>query len=381
MKTKVAIINSLGAHGSSFHLYLYGQAYGLKESGVDVSIYTNNVTNDPGYIGVDFFSFYKNIFSSRFKIISARRYIIGSIHSIFHAKLHGVKICHYHIFHINILVFFDLILTKLLRMKVVYTVHDVISFDNKSSNSRLSRWIYQKANKILTHNKFSSDIFRSYYSGLNISAEIIPHGNYIQFLNDVPNKLSSRERLGLEENKKVLLFFGMIKKVKGLEILLKSLKEVIKNNPDIFLVIAGRVWKNDFSEYQKIIDKNNLQKYCLLHNNFIKHEDVDYYYSCADLVVMPYMRIYQSGVLLMSMSYKTPVLVSDLPPLTEVITDNKTGFVFETGNYRSLAKKINNIFSNLENLDRVTNNALELVNRKYDWREIGKNLKKVYESI
>ena len=65
MNTKDEIINSLGAHGSSFHLYLYGQAYGLKESGVDVSIYTNNVTNDPDYIGVDFFSFYRNIFSSR----------------------------------------------------------------------------------------------------------------------------------------------------------------------------------------------------------------------------------------------------------------------------------------------------------------------------
>ena len=52
MKEKVAIIDSLGAHGSSHHFYLFGQAKGLEKSGVNVSIYTNNVTKDPNYEGV-----------------------------------------------------------------------------------------------------------------------------------------------------------------------------------------------------------------------------------------------------------------------------------------------------------------------------------------
>ena len=96
---------------------------------------------------------------------------------------------------------------------------------------------------------------------------------------------------------------------------------------------------------------------------------------------MPYTRIYQSGVLLMSMSYNIPVLVSDLPPLTEVIQDNKTGFVFKNGDNKSLSKKINQIFSELGKIDQVSKNAERLINRNYDWKEVGENLQRVYGSI
>ena len=114
MKEKVAIIDSLGAHGSSHHFYLFGQAKGLERSGVNVSIYTNNVTNNPNYDGVKFYQFYKDLFGGKSKLVSGFRYILGSVFSLFHAKFNGVKICHYHIFHVSILVFFDFILSKIL---------------------------------------------------------------------------------------------------------------------------------------------------------------------------------------------------------------------------------------------------------------------------
>ena len=68
MKERIAIIDSLGAHGSSHHFYLYGQASGLHQSGLKVSIYTNNVTKDPEYEDISFFRFYKNIFSNSSKM-------------------------------------------------------------------------------------------------------------------------------------------------------------------------------------------------------------------------------------------------------------------------------------------------------------------------
>ena len=147
MKEKIAIVDYLGAHGSSHHFYLYGQSRGLADNNVDVTLYTNNVTLNPNYEGVGFFTFYKNIFSSKTRIISGIKYILGSIVSLVHAKFSGVKICHFHLFHINILVLFDFILTKILGMKVVYTVHDVVSFENKKSNNRLSNWIYMNSDK------------------------------------------------------------------------------------------------------------------------------------------------------------------------------------------------------------------------------------------
>ena len=83
----------------------------------------------------------------------------------------------------------------------------------------------------------------------------------------------------------------------------------------------------------------------------------------------------------MSMSYEKIVLVSDLPPMIEVIEDNKTGFVFKTENPTSLANKVNNIFENIDALDHIKENALRLMKSDYDWREIGRKTRKSYESI
>lgn len=380
MKKKVAIIDSLGAHGSSHHYYLFGQADGLINAGIDVSIYTNNITKRPDN-NIKLYQFYRNIFLSRWKIVSGFRYIIGSIFSIFHAKIKGHQICHYHLFHINILTLIDLLITKMLRMKVVYTIHDVISFDDSKSCLSLDRFIYKRADRIITHNNFSRKAFLSTYNTLSINLDVIPHGNYVPFLDVNTDRTESRDFLGISNDKKVLLFFGIIKKVKGLEILLESLKDIVKKHPDVLLIIAGRVWRNDFSDYQKIIDQHDLSRYCLIRNNFIPQQDVKYYYGASDLVVLPYKRIYQSGVLMMSLSYRKLVLVSDLDPLSEVISDGENGFVFETENINSLSNKLYYVLDNLDNLSLIRETSFNMILTKYGWDRIGSLTRLSYDNI
>jgi len=87
MKRKIAIIDPLGAHGSSHHFYLFGQAHGLINSGLEVSLYTNIETNNPKIQGLKFHQLYGNLFSGNLKIISGVKYVLGSIGSIFHARI------------------------------------------------------------------------------------------------------------------------------------------------------------------------------------------------------------------------------------------------------------------------------------------------------
>ena len=87
-----------------------------------------------------------------------------------------------------------------------------------------------------------------------------------------------------------------------------------------------------------------------------------HYYS-SDLVVLPYKRIYQSGVLMMSLSYEKAVLVSDLEPLTDLIKDNDTGFVFKSEDNYSLSSKLNNILSDKDNLENIRKKGLELIKK------------------
>ncbi len=225
MKRKVAIIDTLGAHGGSFHFYTFGQCIGLSNSGVHISLYTNNETENPNLNGVQFYPFYNNLFSSRYKWISGLRWVVGTLKSVIHARLQGISVFHFHIFYINILILFNLLLVKLLFGKVVLTVHDVTSFSNENESTIISRFIYNITDLVLTHNIFSKNEIIKVTSISSDNIYIIPHGNYTPFINIQKDKNNSKEKLNLPKDRTILLFFGMIKKVKGLEILLEAFKK------------------------------------------------------------------------------------------------------------------------------------------------------------
>ncbi len=381
MKRKVAIIDTLGAHGGSFHFYTFGQCMGLLNAGVDVSLYTNNETHNPNIKGLKFFSFYKDVFASQYRLFNGMQWILGSFKSILHARIKGSSIFHFHIFYTNILILFNVLLVRLLAGKVVLTIHDVASFAKKDKSKFISNLVYRSASLLLTHNEFSKSEIQISKPRLSSRIFIVPHGNYIPFISIENDKENSRSHLNLPKDKKILLFFGMIKEVKGLEVLLKSLKKVIKNNPNIVLLIAGKPWENDFANYQKIIDENNLEDYCILHTRFIEHDDVAHYYCAADLVVLPYKKIYQSGVLMMALSYERAALTSDLPPLKEVISDNQNGFLFRTQDSDSLADRLTEILSDETLLESVRVEGAKLINTKYGWNKIGLLTREAYANI
>ena len=118
---------------------------------------------------------------------------------------------------------------KIVFGKVVLTIHDVTSLANNGDSSIISKLIYKFTNLILTHNEFSKSEIIKITPNLKEHIYIIPHGNYMPFLDVKTDKIYSRKHLGIPQDKTVLLFFGMIKKVKGLEILLLSLKDVISD--------------------------------------------------------------------------------------------------------------------------------------------------------
>lgn len=378
---KIAIIDTLGAHGGAFHFYTFGQSIGLINSGIDVNLYTNNETFDPKINGLNFFSFYKNIFSSKSKIINGMQWVIGSVKSILHARFSAISVFHFHIFYTNILVLLNVLLVKLLFGKVVLTIHDVTSFSSNKDSRYINSLMYKLTDLILTHNQFSKDEVVKINASLKGIIHIVPHGNYTPFITLQKDKKKSREYLGLPKNKKILLFFGMIKKVKGLDVLLESLAKVVHLDSDIVLLIAGSPWENDFEFSEEIIRDRNLSQHIILHKRFISHDDVEHYYCASDLVVLPYKKIYQSGVLMMALSYGKPVLASDLEPFKEVITDNKDGFLFKSEDTYDLTRKISVILSDKTNLERVQQNGKTLINMKFGWDAIGRLTKKAYQTL
>ena len=188
-------------------------------------------------------------------------------------------------------------------------------------------------------------------------------------LDDV-TKLSSLKSLNLDPRFKYILFFGQIKKVKNLDLLLNAFSDI---NMDVKLIIAGKVWKDNFDDYQKIIKDKNLSDRVVLDIQFISDQKREVYFKCADLMVLPYKEIYQSGVLLMAMSYGIPTLVSNIAPFKEIISHNENGFIFQSNNIKDLSEKVNSVISDQVKLDSVSKSSIQSMKNHYDWKDIARN--------
>lgn len=366
---KIAIIEPVGGHGG-LDYYDYGLSYGLGESGCEVYYFTCKQTNRRDYPNVQTKYTFGNIWDQN-RLLKGFYFFWGYFYSFLLARYKGCQCVHLHFFDLELLNNLVLVLAKkFFQFKIIVTIHDVESFKGGTSNNKKQE-ILDLIDQIIVHNNFSRNELIA-KGAKQQKIHVIPHGNYLSFIEELeykPNKNSE----SLE-----LLFFGQIKEVKGLNILLEAIALVVKKNKNIHLTIVGRPWHDNMEKYDRIINKHNLSPYITTRYEFIPYEEVSKYFLETDLVVLPYKRIYQSGVLLLSMSYGRPVLTSDLDPFQEIITHNKTGLLFESENEYDLADQICSIARNSDKLIYIRNNAIETLKSKFDWNDIGEMTKSVY---
>jgi len=148
--------------------------------------------------------------------------------------------------------------------------------------------------------------------------------------------------LEFDKNKKValfpLLFFGMIRKYKGLDLLLDAFHKVHQSNPDIQLIIAGEYYEDE-SIYQNKINEYQLSKNIISINKYIPDEEVHLYFSAADLITQTYHTATQSGISQIAYHYEKPMLVTNVGGLKEIVLHQKVGYVVEK-NVESILRHI-----------------------------------------
>lgn len=178
-------------------------------------------------------------------------------------------------------------------------------------------------------------------------AQMVLHPLYDNFGEKI-SKQAAREKLGISKEEKLLLFFGFIRKYKGLDILLDAMKLIGDNNKaaNIKLLIAGEFYEDRKSFDEQIIQlgiKDNL----ILHTHFISDDEVKYYLCATDVVVQPYRNATQSGVTPLAYHFEKPMIVTNVGGLPILVPDNKVGLVAEP-NATSIAQKIIEYFDKSE---------------------------------
>lgn len=369
-RLKVAVIEPVGGHGG-MDFYGLGLCKGLKDSGINPTLYTCEKTEVPTGCSFPIIHAYKGVFGSAPRCLRGAKYIKSTFSALLHARSQNNTICHFHIFQSGFLECFQVLLAKIMKFHVVITAHDIEPLTTTLKIPLLGRCSHRLADRVIVHNRWSKKELIRCMGDISDKTYIIPHGNYIDFLGQVPEKSEARNNLKIDLNRKVILFFGQIKQTKGLDLLLYALARLRKKHPDILLLITGKVWKDNYAMHRQIIQKFGLQSCCLEEIRYIKNEEVGNYFAASDLVVLPYRRVYQSGVLLMAMSYRRPVLVSKLQGMENIVEDGVTGYLFQSGDVRSLSSKIERIFSDHKKMNFVSENAYRMVTSKFDWKKIG----------
>jgi glycosyltransferase involved in cell wall biosynthesis len=263
-------------------------------------------------------------------------------------------------------------------IKVIVTVHDILPFNEKKYDMLFHKKIYGLCNKIIVQAETNIKRFDELFPDESRKVTFIPHGHFLDFA-DIHGKLESREYLNIPKDKTVFLFFGQIKKVKGVSILLEAFGKLAQKRNDIYLVIAGNIWKDDFALYQEMIDKYNLTNNQLKTDiRFIPDDEVGYYYSACDIATLPYLDVYQSGVIQLAYAYRKPAIVTAIAPFMEIVQDNVSGYVCMPNDVNSLMNALEKSAEEVHRYYELGENGHKKIAKKYSWNNIAKDITRLY---
>ncbi|MFA5119236.1 MAG: glycosyltransferase family 4 protein [Candidatus Omnitrophota bacterium] len=374
----IAIISPLDYTGISY--YTHSLCQSLSEAGVNVTLFTvDKRIISPEKVLYVSFSTFKNTYGNIQQFKKGIFYLAAIVKTYFLLLKNNIRIVHCQILDFpEVDVVFFLIL-RLSRISVIFTPHDIYSLKNKKNNLYLYI-LYRFSNCIIVHNKSNKDILTKSLGIVETKIRIIAHGNYNYFLKNI-NKLEARAKVGLSLNKKILLLIGNIRKGKGVETSVSSLK-FLRPNDNVILLIAGKLSKGfDINKLNEVILKNNLQKSVLLKTGFIEDSMLEYFYRCADIVLVPYEEAYESGVLKYAFSCELPVIVSNLKEFSDFAKDGDNCLIFDSGNAEDLSSKIEILLKDGNFAKSLASNAKQYSDKEWGWNDVAKKTVKIYKSF
>ncbi len=211
------------------------------------------------------------------------------------------------------------------NIKTIAITDNVIPHENRTGDEALTRYFVKQMDGFIAMSKSVMNDLSEFTA--NDKKVFLPHPIYDIF-GDMVEKQKALKHLKLLENDKYILFFGFIRRYKGLDLLLEAMADERIKELGVKLIVAGEYYE-DAKPYEEIIKKHKLEKSVILRTNYIPAEEVKYYFSACDMVVQPYRRATQSGVTQIAYHFEKPMLVTNVGGLPEIVPHNLVGYVSE----------------------------------------------------
>jgi len=226
--------------------------------------------------------------------------------------------------------------------KIICIADNVIPHEKRFGDKPFTKYFLKPIDAFITMSENVLKDLRSFEK--DKPARLVKHPLYDNFGEKI-SKEEARKKLGIVNEQKIILFFGFIRKYKGLDILLDAMAQLPIAN--CRLLIAGEFY-GDRKLYDEQIERLGIKDNLILHTNFITDSEVKYFLCAADVVIQPYRNATQSGVTPLAYHFEVPMIVTNVGGLPSLVPDNKAGLVAEP-NAESIAKKIIEYFDKGEN--------------------------------
>jgi glycosyltransferase involved in cell wall biosynthesis len=233
------------------------------------------------------------------------------------------------------------------RNKILFITENFVSHEGHLIDKLLTRIGLKNASAFLTlSDKVEKELRSSGYQEKIYRSEL----PIFEFYKSDISLENTKERFGYSPENKILLFFGYVRKYKGLDLLIEAIPDIIKEIPEVRLLIVGEFYDDPSTYFERIKDLG-ISDYVKIVNKFIPNEEVGKYYQASDLNVLPYRSATQSGILNVSYGFLKPVLVTNIEGLSEFVKDGKTGIIIESISPAAIVKGVKDFFKLNEQID------------------------------
>lgn len=244
--------------------------------------------------------------------------------------------------------------------RIIAITDNVVAHEKKATDLLLTKYFFAPVHQFIT---MSGEVMRDLKSITSKPALQLFHPLYDNYGEGIPRS-EALAKLNLPADKKYALFFGFIRKYKGLDLLLEAMADSRVAAADIHLIVAGEYY-GDRELYEGLISRYALMKRVHLFTDFIPNEEVKLYFSAADCVVLPYRSATQSGITQVAYHFEHGMIVTRVGGLPEAVQDGKTGIIC-TPEPVSIADALLRYFS-ADGLPHLIQN-LRREKAKYSWR-------------
>lgn len=274
---------------------------------------------------------------------------------------------------------------KSLGKKLIFTAHNINAAQRDGRDGRINRIslsiMYSCMDRIIVHTKKMKQELMTQFRVPERKIAVIKHGIYDSVPSTPLTCRDARVLLKISQNARVVLFFGHILPYKGLEYLIEAIKIRILSGDDIYLLIGGSgegaavYW----TQLEKRIGELGLNERIIKHIRFIKEEEIEVFFKAADVCALPYITIFQSGIIFLAFNFGLPVIASDVGSLSEDVT-KEFGFMCQPRNATDLAQKLDDYFHSrlFENLPATRTAIRERASEIYSWENIGRQTYELY---